>query len=125
MLMEWHWWIHVTLTLAALMSWTLVLTMGFSASDRWPHYGMIGNLERSIIFFTGSFITRTAVTNHETRIQILCWMVSAIIFELARQWMSGHSNRIVGWLASMAGTVVGAVPARYIAHAYQARHASI
>lgn len=112
----WSWWIHVTSTFATLISWTLVLAMGFSASERWPHYGTPGNFERFFIFLGASFITRATVTNHETRIQLSCWAASAIIVEVARRWESGRSNGIMGWLASMVGAVIGAVWARQIAH---------
>ena len=112
----WPWWIHVLSTFATLISWTLVLAMGFSASDRWPHYGALGNFERLVIFLAGSFITRATVTNHETRLQLSCWAASAVIVEVARRWVSGRSNGIKGWLASMVGAVIGAVLARHIAH---------
>ena len=115
-LSDWPWWIHVTSTFATLISWTLVLATGFSASDRWPHYGVLGNFERFVIFLTGSFITRATVINHETRIQLTCWAASAIIVEVARQRTSGRSNGVTGWLASMVGAVIGAVSARHIAH---------
>ena len=71
-----------------------------------------------VIFFAGSFITRATVTNHETRVQLSCWAASAIIVEVARQWMSGRSNGIAGWLASMVGAGLGAITARYMAHHY-------
>ena len=116
MLTKWSWWIHVTSVFATLISWTLVLAMGFSASDRWPHYGSLGNFERFVIFLAGSFITRATITNHETRMQLSCWAASAIIVEVARQWVSGRSNGIMGWLASVIGAGIGAISARHIAH---------
>ena len=116
MLTKWSWWIHVTATLATLISWTLVLAMGFSASDRWPHYGALGNAERFAVFLVGSFITRATVTNHETRMQLSCWAASAIVVEVTRWWMIGRSNGVMGWLASMIGAGIGAIAARHIAH---------
>ena len=111
MLLGWPWWIHVTSTFATLITWTLVLAMGFSASDRYPHYGIAGNFERFV-----TFITRATVINHETRLQLSCWAASAVIVEVARRWVSGRSNGIKGWFASMLGAVIGAVSARHIAH---------
>ena len=116
LLMRWSWWLHVTSTLATLISWTLVLAMGFSASARLPHSGALGNFERFGVFLVGAFITRATVTNHETRMQLSCWAAGAIIMEVARRGVSGRSNGIEGWLASMAGAVIGAISARYIAH---------
>ncbi len=116
LLTRWSYWLHITLTLATLVSWTLVLAMGFSASDRWPHNGLLGNAERFVIFLVGAFVTRIIVTNHETRVQLSCWAAGAIIVEVARRRMSGRSNGIMGWLASMAGAAIGAISARHIAH---------
>lgn len=110
------WWLHVIFTFGTLTSWTAVLVAGFSTSDRWPHFGWVGDLERFLLFLASAAITRAAITNHETRLQISCWAVGALVFETARHWMAGRSNGVFGWCCCVAGAVFGAICARQIAH---------
>ena len=112
----WPWWIHVTLAYATLTSWTAVLVSGFSTFDGWPSSGWAGNIERFVGFFACAFITRSTITNHETRLQISCWTVVAVIFEIGRQRMVGRSNGVLGWVIGLAGASIGAILARQIAH---------
>ena len=113
----WPWWIHVTLAYATLTLWTAILTTGLSTSERWPHSGGAGNVERFLIFLVGAVVTRATITNHETRVQVLCWSLLAVVFEASRRRSAGRSNGTVGWICSVAGAAVGAVCTRHFAHA--------
>ena len=113
----WPWWVHITLAYATLTSWTAILSMSLATVDRWPRSGWFGNADRFCVFLAAAFITRATITNHETRIQVACWAVVALIVGLARRHVSGRSNGIMGWTSSIAGAALGAVTARQIAHA--------
>ena len=112
----WPWWAHVTLAYATMTSWTAILTMAFLTLDRWPRVGWVGNVDRFFAYLIAAFITRATITNHETRIQVTCWAVVALIVGLVRRYVSGRSNGIAGWGFSIAGAAIGAVTARHIAH---------
>ncbi len=114
----WPWWIHVTLAYATLTLWTAILTARLSTSERWPHFGWSGNVERAFIFFVGAVVTRATITNHDTRLQVLCWSVFAVVFEAGRRGMVGRSNGAIGWMCSFAGAVTGAICTRYFAHSF-------
>lgn len=112
----WPWWIHVTLAYATLTLWTAILTAGLSTSGRWPSLGWTGNVERFLIFLVGAAVTRATITNHETRAQIMCWSILAVVFEVGRRRMVGRSNGALGWICSVAGAATGAVCTRHFAH---------
>ena len=112
----WPWWTHVTLAYATLTLWTAILASGLTRAERWPHSGWVGNVERFLIFLVGAVVTRATITNHETRVQVLCWSVLAAVFEVSRRSMAGRSNGALGWCSSVLGAAIGAVCTRHFAH---------
>ena len=112
----WPWWLHVTLTFTTLTSWTFILTLFFVSDNFFPRLGNIGNIQRCGIFLISAFVTRATITNHETRLQLACWAVCALLFESSRFWMTGRWNGAGGLVCSVVGAIIGAVCARYLAH---------
>ncbi|RYB07177.1 hypothetical protein [Lichenibacterium ramalinae] len=112
------WWIHVTLALATLGGWTLLLALPWLSGAAWPGIGLRGNVERATLFFLVAAVTRATITDHQTRWQITALASAALLLEAGRGWTTGRSGGLAGWLSSTAGVVVGAVLLRHVAHTY-------
>lgn len=112
-----HGWAHVLLGALTLCGWGTLAVLAFMPAGTWPHVGLRGNVERAALYFLVAAVTRTTITDHQTRWQIAGLAAMAVLFEVGRSGMAGRSNGVAGWASSTAGVVAGAVLLREVAHA--------
>ncbi len=99
---------------AAVCSWIALSAVSLVPGRYRPHTGLPKPVELVVAFFLVGLVTRFALQQTRSRLQILALVIAAVAFQLCQRRISGRSGRVSDGVASGAGAVLGVLLAKAI-----------